>query len=41
VTPAISGEQVIVRPCDLAVVHRFYTPAVADEKRAATEVVVL
>jgi hypothetical protein len=40
-TPAISGEQVMVRPCDQAVVHRFYTPAVAEEKRAATEVVVL
>jgi hypothetical protein len=39
--PAPSGEQILVRPCDLAIVHRSYTPAVAEKKRAATQLVVL
>jgi hypothetical protein len=38
---SLSGEQVLVRPCDLAIVHRSYTPAVAEEKRVATELVIL
>ena len=41
VASEISAEQVLVRPCDKAVVHRFYTPEVAQEKRRATTLIVL
>jgi hypothetical protein len=40
-SPPLSGEQILLRPCDLAIVHRSYAPAVAEEKRTATELVVL
>jgi hypothetical protein len=39
--PVAGEDEVLVRPCDRAVVHRSYTPRVADEKRAVTDLVVL